>query len=262
MGRQKGKARKNRREPFTARIRHGGAHLSIDVTLETTVGEMKRKIEEACPDMPSSRLRLLVDGKLLDQDDHDLASCGVTEETFFLCGFPYVVKVEMPDHSVVELDSGSNDSLARLKYAIREKTGVAPASLNFVFNDTLLQRNDNLMAKGVTEGALIYCTEKSRRQRKEERRLCDVCGLRGRLDRPSFPVCDECSNRRYCSVDCQRVDWFERRHSQQCEWMRSGSDEDEAAAPAEEEKAASGARELVVAGDGLHADLDDVPDQS
>jgi hypothetical protein len=45
--------------------------------------------------------------------------------------------------------------------------------------------------------------------RKAARRLCDVCARQGDESELCFPVCDVCSSRRYCSIDCQRQDWAE-----------------------------------------------------
>ncbi|CAH0370561.1 unnamed protein product [Pelagomonas calceolata] len=57
-----------------------------------------------------------------------------------------------------------------------------------------------------------------RTQARQARRLCDVCGGRGPLDREAFPSCGGCGARRYCSGVCQRDDWVAGGHSSVCPW--------------------------------------------
>ena len=52
-------------------------------------------------------------------------------------------------------------------------------------------------------------------ERKRLRRICDVCGKQGSIEELCFPVCDVCSNRRYCGLECQRADW-NNGHREQC----------------------------------------------
>ena len=63
-----------------------------------------------------------------------------------------------------------------------------------------------------------------REEKKLRRRVCDVCGKHGPIDELCFPVCDNCSSRRYCGLECQRVDWFERGHREACAGMVDSRD--------------------------------------
>ena len=65
-------------------------------------------------------------------------------------------------------------------------------------------------------------TPPTREERKLARRLCDVCGKRGPVEELCFPVCDNCSSRRYCGLDCQREDWIQRGHREQCAALSRG----------------------------------------
>ena len=56
-----------------------------------------------------------------------------------------------------------------------------------------------------------------RLRKKLARRRCDVCDLRVPLSRSHFRLCDGCGQRRYCGVSCQRRDWLENRHCDDCE---------------------------------------------
>ena len=50
------------------------------------------------------------------------------------------------------------------------------------------------------------------------RRTCDVCARQGSLNEEALPLCDGCGERRYCSVECQRVDWVLHGHAEACPW--------------------------------------------
>ena len=59
----------------------------------------------------------------------------------------------------------------------------------------------------------IAAQAQARLDRSLARRHCDTCGRQAAISERPFPVCDACGRRRYCSRNCQRVDWVAHKHS-------------------------------------------------
>ena len=70
-----------------------------------------------------------------------------------------------------------------------------------------------------------YDASRHKWERKRSRRLCDVCARRGAILESHFRLCGDCGERRYCSVDCQREDWFFSGHREECARL-AGLEED------------------------------------
>ena len=70
-----------------------------------------------------------------------------------------------------------------------------------------------------------YDVSRHKWERKRSRRSCDVCGRRGAILESHFRLCGDCGERRYCSVDCQREDWFFSGHREECARL-AGLEED------------------------------------
>jgi len=59
----------------------------------------------------------------------------------------------------------------------------------------------------------VAAQAQARLDRSLARRHCDTCGRQAAISERPFPVCDACGRRRYCSRNCQRVDWVAHKHS-------------------------------------------------
>ena len=71
MGRAKGKGRKENKKPFIASVTDRNERsVSVKVSLETKVGEMKRRLAAAEPTLRADRMNLISAGHVLD-DSHD-----------------------------------------------------------------------------------------------------------------------------------------------------------------------------------------------
>ena len=86
MGRAKGKGRKENKKPFIAHVKdRNERHISVKVSLETKVGEMKRRIAAAEPTMRADRIEIAVGPKIfLDDDEKTLADCELNKDSVFV----------------------------------------------------------------------------------------------------------------------------------------------------------------------------------
>ena len=229
MGRAKGKGRKENKKPFIASVTDRNERsVSVKVSLETKVGEMKRRLAAAEPTLRADRIMLFSPGHELDDDEKTLADYeGITKDSTFSLLIIVRLIVELIDGSFFWLETTSHETVKHTKNAI-ERTAhpeLPAASMVLVHNGVAVLRNDDRLAeKGVKDGSVLVCLvrrpeqaqHEARRWWKMARRLCDFCGKQGRISKPTFPRCSLCSKRRYCDENCQRADW-EARHSRLCE---------------------------------------------
>ena len=228
MGRAKGKGRKENKKPFIASVTDRNERsVSVKVSLETKVGEMKRRLAAAEPTLRADRIMLFSPGHELDDDEKTLADYeGITKDSTFSLLIIVRLIVKLIDGSFFWLETTSHETVKYTKNAIQRHDSELPAaSMVLVHNGVAVLRNDDRLAeKGVKDGSVLVCLvrrpeqaqHEARRWWKMARRLCDFCGKQGRISKPTFPRCSLCSKRRYCDENCQRADW-EARHSRLCE---------------------------------------------
>ena len=218
MGRAKGKGRKENKKPFIANVTDRNERsTSVKVSLETKVGEMKRRIAVAEPTLRADRMNLIGMGQQLDDDEKTLADY---EDIGKSCLFALLtleqVTVQTLEGSFTKMVT-TNEQVKHIKNAIeRHDSDLPAASMVLVHNGVAVLRNDDRLAeKGVKDGSVLECLvrrpeqaqHEARRWWKMARRLCDFCGKQGRISKPTFPRCSLCSKRRYCDENCQRADW-------------------------------------------------------
>ena len=229
MGRAKGKGRKENKKPFIAHVKdRNERHISVKVSLETKVGEMKRRIAVAEPTLRADRIMLFSPGHNLDDDEKTLADYeGITKDSPFSLLISVHVIVDVFKYGNFDLQTTSHETVKHTKNEIERRAAIdlPAASMVLVHNGVAVLRNDDRLAeKGVKDGSVLVCLvrrpeqaqHEARRWWKMARRLCDFCGKQGRISKPTFPRCSLCSKRRYCDENCQRADW-EARHSRFCE---------------------------------------------
>ena len=219
MGRAKGKGRKENKKPFIASVTDRNERsVSVKVSLETKVGEMKRRLAAAEPTLRADRIMLFSPGHELDDDEKTLADYeGITKDSTFSLLIIVRLIVELIDGSFFWLETTSHETVKYTKNAIQRHDSELPAaSMVLVHNGVAVLRNDDRLAeKGVKDGSVLVCLvrrpeqaqHEARRWWKMARRLCDFCGKQGRISKPTFPRCSLCSKRRYCDENCQRADW-------------------------------------------------------
>ena len=271
MGRAKGKARKQASVPFNAHVtynRYGKdkdderelRSVDVEVTLAMTGAEIKRRIAAARPGLRANRIKLsaqhveVLDNKtLLDTD------VLISKDSPFNYSPFQVYTVQMVDGEQagerfavkVALDETMHCFKGQLMNHLEEFTTNFDGPLYehyavhydmIMVLDGHVLRRDSLAAEVVTEQSLVYCLlrkpahehREARRWWKLARRQCDVCGLQRGIREESFPVCDSCGRRRYCSVECQRADW-EGGHDRGCQFYRDDYPWEEMLARDEEE---------------------------
>ena len=69
--------------------------------------------------------------------------------------------------------------------------------------------------KLMDDGVRAYERQRQR-EKKAERRQCDVCDRQGPTSEARFMLCAGCGKRRYCSEFCQEKDWRENGHKITC----------------------------------------------
>ena len=233
MGRAKGKGRKENKRPFVAKLKvsedivgDNFTYINVTVTLETKVGEMKRRIAAAEPTLRADRLEIAVGPKIfLDDDEKTLADWELSKDSIFVLFTLEQLTVQTLERSFTLLVT-TNEQIKYTKMGIERQDSDLPAAKMVLVHDGAVLRNDDRLEEwDIREGSVIFCLvrrpeqaqhEMARRWWKMARRLCDVCGRQGRISRPTFPRCDACGKRRYCDEDCQRADW-EAGHSRRCE---------------------------------------------
>ena len=228
MGRAKGKGRKEHKKPFIANVSdRNERNVSVTVSLETKVGEMKRRLAAAEPTLRADRIMLFSfsPGHKLDDDEKTLADYeGITKHSQFRFLSTVHLIVELIDGSFFWLQTPTHETVKHTKISIERHDSVLTAdSMVLVHNGAVLRDDDKLVERGVTEGSVLVCLvqrpeqaqHEARRWWKMARRLCDFCGKQGRISEPTFPRCGACSKRRYCDEACQRADW-EALHSRRC----------------------------------------------
>ena len=260
MGRAKGKGRKENKKPFIASVTdRNDRSTSVKVSLETKVGEMKRRIAAAEPTLRADRIMLYSPGDKLDDDEKTLADYeGITKDSPFSLLIIVRLIVEFIDGSFFWLQTTSHETIKYTKNAIERHAAIdlPAAKMVLVHNGAVLRNDDRLAEKGVKDGSVLVCLvrrpeqaqHEARRWWKMARRLCDFCGKQGRISKPTFPRCSLCSKRRYCDENCQRADW-EDRHSRLCEGT------------AEYQRILADAGFPGFAPNPADPDLDEVPDQ-
>ena len=101
--------------------------------------------------------------------------------------------------------------------------------MDAIYEATVIYR-DRMMKEGIKYmyEAIYYCrkyiklseTEKFDEDQKKQiteilsalSSMCSVCGKKGE----GYKLCARCTCVYYCSVDCQRKDWKENRHKEEC----------------------------------------------
>ena len=233
MGRAKGKERKEHKRPFVAKLKvsedivgDNFTYINVTVTLETKVGEMKRRIAAAEPTLRADRLEIAVGPKIfLDDDEKTLADLELSKDSIFVLFTLEQLTVQTLERSFTLLVT-TNEQIKYTKMGIERQDSDLPAAKMVLVHDGAVLRNDDRLEEwDIREGSVIFCLvrrpeqaqhEMARRWWKMARRLCDVCGRQGRISKPTFPRCRLCSKRRYCDEYCQRADW-EAGHAQLCE---------------------------------------------
>ena len=232
MGRAKGKERKEHKRPFVAKVKvsedivgDNFTFINVTVTLETKVGEMKRRIAAAEPTLRADRIEIVVCPKAsLDDDEKTLADCELNKDSVFVLFTLEKLTVQTPERSFTLLVT-TNQQIRHTKMAIERRDSDLPAAkMVLVHKGAVLRNDDSLLEIGIAEGSVVGCLvrrpeqaqREARRFWKMARRLCDFCGKQGRISKPTFPRCSLCSKRRYCDENCQRADW-EAGHSRLCE---------------------------------------------
>ena len=226
MGRAKGKERKEHKRPFVAKVKvsedivgDNFTYINVTVTLETKVGEMKRRIAAAEPTLRADRIMLFSPGHNLDDDEKTLADYeGITKDSPFSLLIIVRLIVDVFKYGNFDLQTTSHETVKHTKNEIERRAAIdlPAASMVLVHNGVAVLRNDDRLAeKGVKDGSVLVCLvrrpeqaqHEARRWWKMARRLCDFCGKQGRISKPTFPRCSLCSKRRYCDENCQRADW-------------------------------------------------------
>ena len=224
MGRAKGKERKEHKRPFVAKVKvsedivgDNFTYINVTVTLETKVGEMKRRIAAAEPTMRADRLEIAVGPKIfLDDDEKTLADLELSKDSIFVLFTLEQLTVQTLERSFSLLVT-TNEQIKYTKMGIERQDSDLPAAKMVLVHDGAVLRNDDRLEEwDIREGSVIFCLvrrpeqaqhEMARRWWKMARRLCDFCGKQGRISKPTFPRCSLCSKRRYCDENCQRADW-------------------------------------------------------
>ena len=223
MGRAKGKERKEHKRPFVAKVKvsedivgDNFTFINVTVTLETKVGEMKRRIAAAKPTLRADRIEIVVCPKAsLDDDEKTLADCELNKDSVFVLFTLEKLTVQTPERSFTLLVT-TNQQIRHTKMAIERRDSDLPAAkMVLVHKGAVLRNDDSLLEIGIAEGSVVGCLvrrpeqaqREARRFWKMARRLCDFCGKQGRISKPTFPRCSLCSKRRYCDENCQRADW-------------------------------------------------------
>ena len=81
---------------------------------------------------------------------------------------------------------------------------------------------DDMLAQLVQKRPLVLAEllpavrREERMERRIARRKCDVCQRADPVSSPRFLLCAGCGKRRYCSEDCQKLDWLECGHKAVC----------------------------------------------
>ena len=81
---------------------------------------------------------------------------------------------------------------------------------------------DDMLAQLVQKRPLVLAEllpavrGEERMERRIARRKCDVCQRADPISSPRFLLCAGCGKRRYCSEDCQKLDWFDNAHKASC----------------------------------------------
>ena len=81
---------------------------------------------------------------------------------------------------------------------------------------------DDMLAKLVQKRPLVLAEllpavrREERMERRIARRKCDVCQRADPVSSLRFLLCAGCGKRRYCSEDCQKLDWFDNGHKAAC----------------------------------------------
>ena len=231
MGRAKGKERKEHKRPFVAKVKvsedivgDNFTFINVTVTLETKVGEMKRRIAAAEPTLRAERIMIVSTKIALDDDEMTLADCELNKDSVFVLFTLEKLTVQTLERSFTLLVT-TNQQIRHTKMAIERRDSDLPAAkMVLVHKGAVLRNDDSLLEIGIAEGSVVGCLvrrpeqaqREARRFWKMARRLCDFCGKQGRISKPTFPRCSLCSKRRYCDENCQRADW-EARHSRFCE---------------------------------------------
>ena len=230
MGRAKGKGRKESKRPFVAKVKvsedivgDNFTHINVTVTLETKVGEMKRRIAAAEPTLRAERILIFSTKTSLDDDEETLADCELNKDSLFVLFTLELLTVQTLERSFTLLVT-TNGTTQYIKCTIENRHPDLPAAkMVLVHNGAVLRNDDKLSEKGIAEGSVVGCLvrrpeqaqREARRFWKMARRLCDFCGKQGRISKPTFPRCSLCSKRRYCDENCQRADW-EAGHQDSC----------------------------------------------
>ena len=270
MGRAKGKARKLASVPFTAHVRYNIygqdkdddrelRSVDVEVTLATSGAEIKRRIAAARPDLRADRIKLTAEYKEVS-DDKTLSETDprISKDSPFTYSIFQVYTVQPLDGErageqvavKVHIDEGMHGlkgqilnelgELQRLDGPLHEAYALQ-YDMTLVLDGNVLRKDDKV-ADVVTEQSIVHCVlrkpahahREARRWWKLVRCQCDVCGLQRAIREESFPVCDSCGRRRYCSVECQREDW-QGGHDRQCQFYRDDYPWEEMATMEEEE---------------------------
>ena len=231
MGRAKGKERKEHKRPFVAKVKvsedivgDNFTHINVTVTLETKVGEMKRRIAAAEPTLRAERIMIVSTKIALDDDEMTLADCELNKDSIFVLFTLEQLTVQTLEGDLKLVLVTTNEQIRQVKRTIKNRHPDLPAAkMVLVHNGAVLRNDDKLSEKGIAEGSVVGCLvrrpeqaqREARRFWKMARRLCDFCGKQGRISKPTFPRCSLCSKRRYCDENCQRADW-EAGHQDSC----------------------------------------------
>ena len=134
MGRAKGKERKEHKRPFVAKVKvsedivgDNFTFINVTVTLETKVGEMKRRIAAAKPTLRADRIEIVVCPKAsLDDDEKTLADCELNKDSVFVLFTLEKLTVQTPERSFTLLVT-TNQQIRHTKMAIeRRDSGFVP----------------------------------------------------------------------------------------------------------------------------------------
>ena len=204
MGRAKGKERKEHKRPFVAKVKvsedivgDNFTHINVTVTLETKVGEMKRRIAAAEPTLRAERILIFSTKTSLDDDEETLADCELNKDSLFVLFTLELLTVQTLERSFTLLVT-TNGTTQYIKCTIENRHPDLPAAkMVLVHNGAVLRNDDKLSEKGIAEGSVVGCLvrrpeqaqREARRFWKMARRLCDFCGKQGRISKPTFPRC-------------------------------------------------------------------------
>ena len=161
MGRAKGKERKEHKRPFVAKLKvsedivgDNFTYINVTVTLETKVGEMKRRIAAAEPTLRADRLEIAVGPKIfLDDDEKTLADLELSKDSIFVLFTLEQLTVQTLERSFTLLVT-TNGTTQYIKCTIENRHPDLPAAkMVLVHNGAVLRNDEKLVERGVTEGS-------------------------------------------------------------------------------------------------------------